>query len=265
MVVDFIILLRYRKALPPGRAKAFSLYIVIPLLAMLIQMFSYGLLMIVMGTSIAAIVMLVMIMTEQINQQIYIQDRNARVYAENLALQMRPHFIYNVLMSIYYLIEQEPNKARQVILDFNTYLRKNFSAIAAEDLIPFTDELSHVQAYLAVEQVRFENNLSVEFDTPHTQFKLPPLTIQPIVENAVKHGVDPDLGPMHLSIRTMNTGNGSMVIIEDDGRPFGTHKKDDPGIALDNIRERLKNTCNGRIDITDMDGNGTRVVVYIPE
>ena len=249
MLIDLIILIRYKKALPAIRAKAFSLYIIIPILSILIQMFFYGLLTIEIGTSIAAIIMLVMIMVEQVNHHIYIEQRNTRVYAENLALQMRPHFVYNVLMSIYYLIDQDQNKARQVILDFNTYLRKNFSAIAAEYLIPFSDELTHVQAYLAVEQVRFEDILSVEFDTPHTQFKLPPLTIQPIVENAVKHGVDPDLGPMHLSIRTRNTEDGSLVIIEDDGRSFGTHTNDDPHIALDNIRERLKSTCNGTINV----------------
>ena len=264
MLMDLGILLTHRKALPPHSTEAFALYITIPLISMLIQMFSYGLLTIVLGTCIAAMLMLLLIMQEQIKAYISIREKTALTYAENLTLQMRPHFIYNVMMSIYYLIEQDPDKARQVTLDFTTYLRKNFSSIASESMIPFMEELSHVKAYLAVEQVRFEGILYTDFDTPHTQFRLPPLTIQPIVENAVKHGVDPDRAPLHIIIRTESTGTGSMVTIENNGLPFDAYNNDDPHIALDNIRERLKSTCNGKIDITDMDGRGTSVTIFIP-
>ena len=90
---------------------------------------------------------------------------------------MRPHFIYNTMTSIYYLCEQDPKTAQQVTLDFTNYLRKNFSAIAKDGTIPFTEELEHTRAYLAVEQIRFEGEMFVEFDTPHTAFKLPPLTL----------------------------------------------------------------------------------------
>lgn len=264
MLMEFGILLAHRKALSPRMAKAFFLYITIPLISMLIQMFSYGLLTIVLGTCTAAVLMLLLIIQEQIKAYISKREENARAYAENMALRMRPHFIYNVMMSIYYLIKQDPEKARQVTLDFTAYLRKNFSSIASENMIPFTEELEHVKAYLAVEQVRFDGILYVDFDTPHTQFKLPPLTIQPIVENAVKHGVDPEKAPLHISIRTENTGTGSIITIENDGLPFGEYDNNDPHIALNNIRERLKSSCNGSIDITDMDGKGTRVVIFIP-
>ena len=264
MLINLGILLTHLKSFPPRKAGSFTLYIIIPLVGMLIQMFSYGLLMIVISTCIAAMLMLVLIMQEQVNAYIARQEENARAYAENLALQMRPHFIYNVMMSIYYLIEQDTDKARQVTLNFTTYLRKNFSSIASEDMIPFTEELEHVKAYLAVEQVRFEGILYVDIDTPHTGFRLPPLTIQPIVENAVKHGVDPERAPLHISIRTENTGAESIITIENDGLPLGENDSDDPHIALNNIRERLKNSCNGRIDVTGMDGKGARVIIYIP-
>ena len=264
MLMDLGILLTHYKSLIPRKARAFTLYIIIPLVGMLIQMFSFGLLMIVISTCIAAFFMLILIMTGQIKSYISKQKENALAYAENLALQMRPHFIYNVMMSIYYLIEQNPDKARQVTLDFTTYLRKNFSSVASENMIPFTEELEHVKAYLSVEQVRFEEILYVDIDTPHTGFKLPPLTIQPIVENAVRHGVDPEHAPLHISIRTESIPAGSVVTIENDGLPLGENDSDDPHIALNNIRERLKNSCNGRIDVTGMDGKGARVTIFIP-
>ena len=178
---------------------------------------------------------------------------------------MRPHFIYNTMTSIYYLIEQDAPKAQQVTLDFTDYLRKNFTAIAKEGTIPFTEELEHTRAYLAVEQVRFEGKLFVAFDTPYTSFRLPPLTLQPIVENAVKHGVDPDLDPLTIRIRTREGKNGVEITVADTGPGFGAKDNDEPHIALGNIRERLEMMCNGKMEIAPRDGGGTVVTVFIPQ
>ena len=73
-----------------------------------------------------------------------------------MVLQMRPHFIFNTMMSIYSLCNQDPQKARQVTMDFTNYLRKNFNAVASDSTIPFSAELEHTRAYLAVEQVRLK-------------------------------------------------------------------------------------------------------------
>ncbi|WP_294492173.1 sensor histidine kinase, partial [uncultured Ruminococcus sp.] len=117
-----------------------------------------------------------------------------------MVLQMRPHFIYNSMMAIYYLCKLDADKAQQVTLDFTTYLRRNFAAIASENTVPFKDELEHTRAYLALEQAQFEDRLFVSFDTKHTMFRVPPLTLQPLVENAVKHGMDPDGDPLSISV-----------------------------------------------------------------
>ena len=180
-------------------------------------------------------------------------------------LQMRPHFIYNTMMSIYYLIEQDAPKAQQVTLGFTDYLRKNFTAIAKEGTIPFIEELEHTRAYLAVEQVRFEGKLFVEFDTPYTSFRLPPLTMQPIVENAVKHGVDPDLDPLYITVRTREDKQGAEITVEDTGPGFGLNDNNEPHIALGNIRERLEMICDGKLTISERDGGGTVVKIYIPQ
>ena len=83
--------------------------------------------------------------------------------------------------------------------------------------IPFTSELEHTRAYLAVEQAQYPKSLIIDYDTPHTFFRVPPLTLQPLVENAVKHGRDPNAGPLHISIRTRKTANGSEITVTDNG------------------------------------------------
>ena len=150
-------------------------------------------------------------------------------------------------------------------MDFNTYLRRNFNAIASEDTIPFASELEHTRAYLAVEQAQFEDDLIVSFDTPHTLFRLPPLTLQPIVENAVKHGMSATKDPLHIRILTRKTDSASEVIVEDDGTGYVRPDDSEPHLALDNIRQRLSWMCGGELTISQREGGGTLVKVTIPD
>ncbi len=194
-------------------------------------------------------------------QQLEIANQRANI----MVLQMRPHFIYNTMTSIYCLCSQDPEKAQQVVRDFTDYLRKNFNAIASDAPIPFTSELEHTRAYLAVEQVQYAKSLFVEYDAPHTFFRVPPLTLQPIVENAVKHGRDPYAGPLRISIRTRKTAAGSEITVSDNGPGFHPADDDEPHIALNNIRQRLEIMCGGSLAITPGDGGGTVVTVTIPD
>lgn len=128
-----------------------------------------------------------------------------------------------------------------------------------------TSELEHTRAYLSVEQTLYKNTLFVDYDTPHTFFRMPPLTLQPIVENSVKHGRDPYIGAFHISIRTKKTDSGSEIVIADDGRGFDPDETKEPGIALKNIRQRLEMMCGGSLAITPGDGAGTVVTITIPD
>ena len=135
-------------------------------------------------------------------------------------------------------------------------------------MIPFDEELVHTKAYLAVEQVRFEDTLIVEFNTPHTEFCLPPLTLQPIVENAVKYGVDPEESvPLNITITTQKTDDGSIIIIEDTGPGIDdAGNNDQPHTAIINIRKRLELMCQGTLTIKNREnGNGTIATIFIPE
>jgi sensor histidine kinase YesM len=193
------------------------------------------------------------------------QREIAHERASVMVLQMRPHFIYNTLISIYSLCRIDPEKARQVTVNFTNYLRRNFNAVASDSSIPFFTELEHTRAYLAVEQAQFENKLVVDYDTAFTNFRLPPLTLQPIVENAVKHGMDPHSLPLRISIRTRHTNSGTEIIVKDNGRGFNPEDEAEPGTALKNIRQRLEMMCGGSLTITPGEGGGTVVTVTIPD
>ncbi len=265
IVLNLVEIILRRKQLGKKYFIAFLIYLLPLLIVMIAQAFVSAFLFIVVAVSISALSMFGIIMADQVEQHLRqqreIDDQRARI----AVLQMRPHFIYNTMTSIYYLCEQDQQKTQQVVLDFTNYLRKNFNAIASDDTISFSEELEHTRAYLAVEQAQFEDMLIVEYDTPFTRFRLPPLTLQPIVENAVKHGMDPDADePLFISIHTEQTGSEVEITVEDNGPGFQPTDNKEPHIALGNIRERLEIMCNGTLTISPRESGGTSVKVKIP-
>ena len=276
MTVNLIALFRRREKLTKRQFNTFLICLVLPLASMLVQMYSYGILCIVFGSTLSSLVMFLTLLNDQIEKSI--QQKN-----DIMVLQMRPHFIYNTMSSIYYLCALDPAKAQQVTRDFTAYLQRNFRAIAGRKAIPFCEELEHTKAYLAVEKARYEKLLIVEYDTPHTEFRLPPLTLQPIVENAVKHGLSQDRPPLYVLIRTSREKNGSVVIVEDTGPGFEPEDIQrmetlripvedsadtgelEPHIGLSNARERVRLLCGGTLDISRREGGGTVVKIWIPE
>lgn len=232
--------------------------------AIIIHMFIPVELFVVFGMALFAIIMFGLILSDNMEQYMRQQREIANQRANVMVLQMRPHFIYNTMMTIYCLCKQDADKARQVTLDFTDYLQNNFSAIASENTVPFSDELKHTQAYLAVEKAQHEDNLFTNFDTPHTLFRVPPLTLQPLVENAVKHGMKLEGAPLHIDVKTRKTNSGSEIVVENDGPDFNPADDNEPHIALNNIRQRLEMMCNGTLTISPRDGGGTVVTVLIP-
>ena len=216
------------------------------------------------SASIQIILVELYMMASLVQRYLEQKEETLRQSTQVAVLQMRPHFIHNTLMSVYYLCVQNPKKAQRVIRDFTRYLQNNFTAMVQEGTIPFSEELEHTRAYLAVEQIRFEGRLFVEFDTPNTFFRLPPLTLQPIVENAVRYGLDPDLEPLYISVVTEDTDKGVRVTVEDTGPGYSPLEDDRPHFALDNIRERLKTMCGGTLEIEQREAGGTKVTIFVP-
>ena len=255
---------RRRVWLTPKQRAALLVYLLVPLVGMVIQMRFYGLLTIAFGTVLAAMVMFIFLLSDQ--QELFIRqtEENARKEFDIRILQMRPHFIYNAMTSIYYITEENPEKGLKVIRDFTIYLRKVFDSVTKREPIPFEEELEHTRAYLAVEQARFEDKLVVTFNTPHTDFRLPPLTLQPIVENAVKHGMDPEIERMSVVVRTRAVDGGSEIVVENDGADFMLPVDVEEGVGLGSARVRVERMCGGKLTITPRPAGGTTVILFLP-
>ena len=265
IVMNLMEIIYLRKLLGKKYFVAFLIYLLPLLVVMTLQVFFSVFIWIVVAVSISALSMFGIIIFDQIEQYTRQQQEIAEQRASIAVLQMRPHFIYNTMTSIYYLCELDPAKAQQVTLDFTTYLRKNFDAITGKDPIPFTNELEHTRAYLAVVQAQFEDNLRVEFDTPHTLFRVPPLTLQPLVENSVKYGLNIDsMEPLRVSVKTEKVEGGSVIIVSDTGPGISSNDNGEPHIALNNIRERLA-AIHGTLTILPNENGGTVIRVYIPD
>lgn len=252
-----------RKKLSKKHFTALLIYLLPMTAAIILHMFISVELFVIFGMALFAMIMFGLILLDNMEQYAKQQQEIAHQRARVMVLQMRPHFIYNTMTTIYYLCKQDADKAQQVTLDFTDYLRQNFTAIASEDTVSFADELRHTQSYLAVEKAQHEDMLVVEYDTPFTHFRLPPLTLQPLVENAVKHAMDPNAAPLHITIWTKKTDAGVMITVEDNGRGFDPNDTSKPHPALDNIENRLKQQCGGTLKIDSAPGC-TTVTIIIP-
>ena len=182
--------------------------------------------------------------------------------------QIQPHFLYNTLNSIYQLCETNPMRARALVNSFSEYLRNNLSSLEAPGLIPFATELSHVNTYLDIEKVRFEDTLEIEYDIKCVDFSLPVLTVQPIVENAVKHGTSKKRGGGMVKISTAEDNENYIITVSDTGCGFDPTKPKDDGkrhVGIENVRQRLSNMCSGTLKIESTVGVGTLATIIIPK
>lgn len=265
LLLDMALLLRDRDRLNRKERIAFWIYFAVPFAAMVLQLFVYGIYFVLFSGILAALALFVFILDGQTERYLRQERQLADMRVNILLSQIRPHFIYNTLTSIYVLCRDDPPRAMEVIQDFSAYLQSNFDAIAATDLIIFADELRHAQAYLAVETLRYGNKLTVEYDTKHTAFRLPALTLQPLVENAVKYGVGRGHAPEHIAIRTRAEADCAVLTVEDNGPGFDPAvQTDGVHVGIRNVRERLAMMCGGTLDIQSSPVYGTVVTVTVP-
>ena len=180
--------------------------------------------------------------------------------------QIQPHFIYNTLGTIEQLCLEQPERASKLVHDFSLYLRGNFSQIDHASLIGLSKELEHVRHYADIEQTRFPD-MTIQFDLQSSEFLLPALTIQPLVENAIKHGLMKLESGGTVTIRTYETDKHYCVSVVDDGVGFESSVLHDESkhIGIRNIRGRLEAMCNGTLTIDSALGKGTTALIKIPK
>ena len=185
--------------------------------------------------------------------------------------QIQPHFLYNALNTIKYLIKRDPKSAEKAVISFSRYLRGNMDSITQKSPIPFTDELEHTKHYCDIELLRFGDKLNIVYDTPVTNFVIPALSVQPLVENAIKHGVTKKIEGGTVTVTTSEDENNYIVKIQDDGVGFDVQNPDlkpseaHAHIGVNNVRERLINMVNAEFIIESQIDVGTCATIKIPK
>ena len=180
--------------------------------------------------------------------------------------QIQPHFIYNTLGTIERLCLKDPQKAFDLVRNFSLYLRGNFSELDSVTPIRFAEELKHVEHYVHIEKVRFPD-MNIQYEVEATEFVLPALTIQPLVENAIKHGLMRLESGGLVVIHSYETPTHFCVEVKDNGVGFDTTLPIDEKkhIGLRNIQGRLKEMVNGELQVESELNVGTKAVIMIPK
>ena len=222
-------------------------------------------------TMLYQITRMVLDLRKQYLEAIRYQQMQKELYEAKVAVmtsQIRPHFMYNALTSIAMMCELDPKTAKQATITFAKYLRGNMDSLKQTAPVPFTQELEHLKKYLYIEKLRFDDLLKIEYDIQATDFVLPLLSIQPLVEKAVKHGVGMKEDGGTVKISTRETETAYEVVIEDDGVGFDVNEQKDDGrshVGMENTKKRLRDMCGGEVKITSVIGKGTTAIVVLPK
>lgn len=182
--------------------------------------------------------------------------------------QIQPHFMYNALNTIKYLTKKDPKSAEKAIVKFSSYLRANMDSLTQKEPIAFKKEMEHVDNYISIERLRFGDRLNVEYDIACDNFTIPPLTIQPIAENAIKHGINQKVDGGTLKISSCEKDEYVIVSIEDDGVGFDVNEVKNDGcshVGMNNIKSRLKEMLNAEVTVESVENQGTTVTIRIPK
>lgn len=205
----------------------------------------------------------------QISQQIN-EEKEIKLKEQRMSLmlsQIQPHFLYNTLNTITALCRINPKLAEETTIKFSKYLRENMHNMGKNDTQLFSRELEHTNIYLDIEKLRFGDRVKVEYDIKTDDFNMPTLTLQPIVENAVKHGICNKVEGGTIKISTEKKGKDHIITISDNGIGFEMGKALNDGrthVGIQNVKERLKTIVDAELEITSFIGIGTVVKIIIP-
>ena len=263
MFILVVIVTVINKRLNAREKTAFSLYCFLPFAAIILQNVFKG-----YAIAYASIIIAIEVLFFFVNVQKNLdlakeEEKNTDAQIKIMLSQIKPHFIYNALSSISTLISINPAKAEAALDGFTEYLRHNLSSLTATKLIPFEDELKHIKTYVSLEKMRFGERVNLVYDTKVTDFCVPPLSIQPIVENAIKHGILKRLDGGTVVIKSFETDKNYVIEIKDDGVGFNSDEMDFNGnehVGLKNIYYRIKN-CGGNMTVKSETNKGTDVIV----
>lgn len=266
--IDFYLMLRYRKRISKMTFMSELSYIVLPLLAVIIQFLFYGVSWINLAITISLVIMFLVYIMEQSQLLVAKEKELYDMQVSVMLSQIGPHFIYNTLAVIRHLCKKDAGLAEETIDEFAGYLRGNLDFLSRQECITFEKEQMHTKNYLAIEKKRFGERLLVVWKTDVVDFLLPGLTMQPLVENAVKHGIMRREEGGTIWISTEEKENAYVICIEDDGVGFSPEAIEKDGkihIGIKNVKSRVEAMCGGTVVVHSCPGKGTKVLIQIPK
>jgi sensor histidine kinase YesM len=182
-----------------------------------------------------------------------------------LQAQIEPHFLFNTLSNILSLIDTEPAKSKTMLLDLTKYLRTSLSRTLPKNTT-LDQELEIISAYLNIQKIRMGDRLSfrLEIDDALRQYSFPPMLLQPLVENAIKHGLEPKIEGGAILIRATGADNLLRIEISDTG--VGFSRGNDAGVGIRNVQERIKLIYgdSGRLIMEENKPAGLKAIIEVP-
>lgn len=245
-------------------------YLILPIATLIFDQYFYGISFVFVASTLSLFMIYITIF---LDQQTRLLQRDAELSDAKLELaisQIQPHFLYNALNSIAQLCSMAgANEAENATVEFAKYLRGNLDSLKTHTPILFSKELEHTKTYTELEKMRFGDDLRISYDIQCTSFLIPPLTLQPIVENAIKHGVGKKENGGQVSISTYDDEKDYYIVVCDDGVGFDTSKpKNDTErshLGIDNVKARLSAMVDGTLSIKSESGKGTTVTITVPK
>ena len=272
--MTMVLAFRYHDVIGWRNTWIWVLYGLIPVLSIPVQVL-WAVTPVCLATTVSLVLVYTLIHVEQAEREANIEKELAQ---KELALsesnnslvlsQIQPHFLYNALTSIYRLCDVKPEAAKEAVSNFSKYLRGNLDSIKQTKMISFADELKHLQAYLSLEKIRYDDDLDIKYDIKTTEFFIPPLTVQPLVENAVNHGISDLPGGGLVTISTEENDDFYEIRVSDNGVGFDPETVPEDvrsHLGIMNVRSRLNIMCHGTLDIKSAPGDGTVAIIQIPK
>ncbi|HNW85782.1 MAG TPA: histidine kinase [Candidatus Limiplasma sp.] len=181
--------------------------------------------------------------------------------------QIKPHFLFNALNSISALCLTDPLMADQAITSLSNYLRGNIRSLEQNAPVPFEQELDHIKYYVRLEQLRYGEKLRVVYAIHTTDFQVPTLSLQTLVENAIRHGVSPKPEGGLVVVQTERGDGCTLVRIIDNGVGFDPdmRSKNADSIGLANAKKRMEVMMNAQFEVQSIPGKGTTITIRIPD
>ena len=270
MILNLSALFIKRNALSLKQKTALLVYIAFPAVSMFLQMIFFGVHLISLSIVVAALVSLGIIIGDQTEAYRKREQENTQLKNDLLLAQIQPHFVYNCLTAIRHLYRSDPESAERSMTGFADYLRYNIDSLSVDEPIPFMNEFEHVKEYLRLQKLRFGEDLEVRYRLDHTDFLIPSLTLQPLVDNAVLYGVRKNYsGKGSIFIQSKKADGHIEISVTDDGPGFDMDEKSKDRkrshIGISSAAERLERLSSGKLVIDSEKGKGTKVTIILPE